>query len=153
MMIATTSGEEKLKVFSEAIDDLTKDFGTWKITWGELNRFQRLSGDVLDQRFDDSQPSIAVPSAPSSFGSLAAFGSRKYGKKYYGSVGNSFVAVVEFGPRIKAKSIVTGGSASDPSSPHFNDQSLMYTQGKFKDVYFYKEDVTRNAERTYHPGE
>ncbi len=68
-------------------------------------------------------------------------------------MGNSFVAVIEFGPRIKAKSVVTGGSSSDPSSKHFTDQALMYTEGRFKDVLFYKEDVLKHAERTYHPGE
>jgi acyl-homoserine-lactone acylase len=154
MMIATTSVDEKLKALSDAVDLLTKDFGSWKTPWGDVNRFQRLSGKVLEEKFDDNQPSIPVASAPSMYGSLAAFGSRKYGtKKYYGSVGNSFVAVVEFGTKIKAKSIVTGGSASDSSSPHFNDQSLMYTLGQFKDVYFYKEDVLKNSEKTYHPGE
>jgi acyl-homoserine lactone acylase PvdQ len=154
MMIATTSGEEKLKALSDAIDDLALDFGTWNVTWGDINRFQRLTGKV-DETYDDSQPSIPVPSAPSFFGSLAAYGSRTYPgtKKFYGAVGNSFVAVVEFGPRIKAKSVVTGGSSSDPSSPHFKDQALMYTQGKFKDVLFYKEDVVKHAEKTYHPGE
>jgi acyl-homoserine lactone acylase PvdQ len=155
MMIATTSAEEKLKAFSDAIDDLTRDFGTWNITWGEINRFQRLTGEVLEEVYDDAQPSLPVPFAPSFFGSLAAYGSRTYPgtKKFYGAVGNSFVAVVEFGSRIKAKSIVTGGSSSDPSSPHFKDQALMYTQGQFKDVLFYKEDVVKNAEKTYHPGE
>jgi len=119
-----------------------------------MNRFQRLTGKI-DETFDDSRPSIPVASAPSLYGSLAAFGSRTYPntKKYYGGVGNSFVAVVEFGPRIKAKSVVTGGSSSDPSSKHFTDQALMYTEGKFKDVLFYKEDVMKHAEKTYHPGE
>lgn len=154
MMIANTSADSKLAALEAAIDELNRDFGTWKVAWGDINRFQRLSG-TIEGAFDDSQPSIPVASAPSLYGSLAAFGSRTYPgtKKYYGGVGNSFVAAVEFGPRIKAKSIVTGGSSSDPSSKHFNDQSLMYTQGKFKDVLFYKEDVIKNAERTYHPGE
>lgn len=154
MMIAMTSGEEKLKALSDAVDDLERDFGTWNVTWGQINRYQRLTGKI-EETFDDSQPSIAVPSAPSFFGSLAAYGSRKYPgtKKYYGSVGNSFVAVVEFGPRIEAKSVVTGGSSSDPSSPHFRDQAVMYTQGQFKDVLFYKEDVVKHSEKTYHPGE
>lgn len=154
MMIATNSGEEKLKALSGAMDDLTRDYGTWNIGWGEINRFQRPTGQTPNEVFDDNKQSFPVAQTSSFFGSLAAFGSRTYPgtKKMYGAVGNSFVAVVEFGPRIKAKSIVTGGSASDPSSKHFNDQGLMYTQGKFKDVLFYKEDVVKNAERTYNPG-
>ncbi len=155
MMIATTSGEEKLKALSDAMDDLTRDYGTWNIAWGEINRFQRPIGQTPYEVFDDNKQSYPVAQTSSFFGSLAAFGSRTYPgtKKMYGAVGNSFVAVVEFGPRIKAKSIVTGGSSADASSKHFNDQGLMYSKGQFKDVLFYREDVEKNVERKYHPGE
>jgi acyl-homoserine lactone acylase PvdQ len=60
---------------------------------------------------------------------------------------------VEFGTRIKAKSLLAGGQNSDPASPHFTDQLNMYSKGKFKDVLFYKEDVLQHVEKTYHPGE
>ena len=155
MMIATTSAEEKLKALSDAIDQLEKDYGSWNIGWGEINRFQRPLGKMPEQVFDDNRPSLPIAQTSSMYGSLAAFGSRQYPgtKKLYGSVGNGFVAVVEFGPRIKAKSIVTGGSSGDENSKHFNDQAMMYSKGQFKDVLFYKEDVVKNAERTYHPGE
>jgi acyl-homoserine lactone acylase PvdQ len=155
MMIATTSGEQKLQALSEAVEVTSLNFGNWNIGWGEINRFQRPLGDIRNEIFDDSKPSLPIAQTSSLYGSLAAFGSRTYPgtKKMYGGVGNGFVAVVEFGPRIKAKSIVTGGSSADPKSKHFNDQALMYSQGQFKDVLFYKEDVVKNAELTYHPGE
>lgn len=148
-----TSAIEKVKALKETIDDLQRDFGSWKISWGEVNRFQRLEGKV-DAGFDDAQPSIPVPFTSSFWGSLASFGSRKYPntKKMYGSVGNSFVAVVEFGKKVKARSIMTGGASGDSSSPHFKDQATMYCEGKFKNVLFYKEDVLKHAERSYQPG-
>jgi acyl-homoserine lactone acylase PvdQ len=141
-----TTSTEKIKALKETIADLQRDFGTWKVAWGDVNRFQRLGGKI------DS--GIAVPFTSSFWGSLAAFGSRRYPntKKMYGNVGNSFIAVVEFGKKIKAKSVVTGGSSSEPSSPHFNDQSEMYCNGKFKDVLFYREDVVNHTEKQYHPG-
>jgi acyl-homoserine-lactone acylase len=153
-MVRRVGDAEKLTAFAEAVGDLEKSFGTWRVAWGDINRFQRLTGRI-DETFDDSRASLPVGFASSFWGSLAAFGSRTYTgtRKFYGSVGNSFVAVVEFGPRLKAKSIVTGGSASEPGSPHFNDQSEMYTRGQFKDVLFYKEDVKKAAERSYHPGQ
>jgi acyl-homoserine lactone acylase PvdQ len=145
-----TNEQEKIEAFKQTLEDLQKDFGTWKMPWGEVNRFQRLNGKI-EAEFDDSKPSIAVPFTSSYWGSLAAFGSRRYPntKKMYGNVGNSFIAVVEFGKKVKAKSVVTGGSASDPTSAHFNDQSQMYCEGKFKDVSFYKDDVLKNATRNY----
>lgn len=148
-----TTAQEKTDAFKQTLEELQKDFGTWKVAWGDVNRFQRLNGKI-ESEFDDSKPSIAVPFTSSYWGSLAAFGSRRYPntKKMYGNVGNSFIAVVEFGKKVKAKTVVTGGSASDPASLHLNDQSQMYCDGKFKDALFYKDDVLKHAERSYNPG-
>ena len=152
-IIKSSSSEEKIKQLNLVLDELTRDFGTWKVGWGDINRFQRLTGKIKET-FDDQQPSLPVAFTSSHWGSLAAFGARTYPgtKKRYGSVGNSFVAVVEFGPRLKARSIVTGGQSSNPKSPHFMDQGKMYTEGKFKDVLFYPEDYRNGANRTYQPG-
>lgn len=152
--VANTTSEEKVVLLSELIEEMTQDFGTWKLPWGDINRFQRLDGNV-QQTFDDGAPSIPVGFASAVWGSLASFGIRgtQNTKKRYGSYGNSFVAVVEFGKRLKARSILAGGQSSDPNSKHFTDQASMYAEGKFKDVLFYPEDVKKNAERTYKPGE
>ena len=149
-----TSSLERLIALSATLRELQLDFGNWKQPWGEVNRFQRITGKV-EPTFDDQKPSIAVPFTSSYWGSLAAYGSKKYPgtKKMYGYGGNSFVAVVEFGKRLRAKSVVTGGSSSNPMSSHFNDQSGMYCGGQFKDVLFYPEDIIRHTERVYHPGE
>ena len=89
------------------------------------------------------------------WGALASFGARKYPgtKRIYGSSGNSFVAVVEFGDKVKAKSMLAGGQSGDPKSPHFDDQAQRYVNREFKDVAYYKKDVESRAIRTYHPGE
>ena len=122
--------------------------------WGEVNRYQRLTGKI-DETFDDQQPSRPVAFTSSAWGSLAAFGAHTWPgtKKRYGYVGNSFVAVVEFGPRVVARSVVTGGQASRPDSPHFTDQAPLYCEGQFKDIWFYPEDVAKHVEKQYHPGE
>lgn len=153
-MIGLTTTHEKLQVLQETIQKLTEDFGTWKVAWGHVNRFQRLTGKVQES-YDDQKPSTAIGFTGSLWGSLPAFGARNAPntKKRYGYVGNSFVAAVEFGPRIRAKSIVTGGSSADPASPHFSDQVEGYAKHQFKDVLFYPEEVRKQAERTYHPGQ
>ena len=133
---------------------LEADFGNWQTPWGEINRYQRLTGDIA-QPFDDSKLSIPVPYVSGTWGALAAYGmtSPQKTKRIYGERGNSFVAAVEFGKRVRAKSILAGGNSGDPSSPHFNDQAEMYARGEFKDVLFYREDIERHAVRRYHPGE
>ncbi|MDQ2823607.1 MAG: penicillin acylase family protein [Pseudomonadota bacterium] len=147
------TGAELLAALSTASDKLQADFGSWQTPWGDINRFQRLSS-AIDQQYDDSQPSYPVGFASASWGALAAFGmvAPHTTKRIYGDRGNSFVAAVEFGPRLRAKSILAGGQSGDPRSPHFNDQAAMYSRGEFKDVLFYKEDILKNLERCYHPG-
>ncbi len=145
---------ERLEIFEVAMKKLEEDFGSRGIQWGELNRYQRNNGDIF-QIFDDSLPSLPVGMASGSWGALASFGTRhgENTKRQYGVAGNSFVAVVEFGEKVKAKSILAGGQNGDPNSPHFDDQSERYVDGKFKDVAYYREDVMKNAESIYHPGE
>lgn len=152
--IQKTSAEEKIKLLQEVLDEQRKDFGNWRTTWGAINRFQRITG-AISPTFDDAKTSFPVGFTSSKWGSLPAFAARTYPgtKKRYGSVGNSFVAAVEFGKRIKAKAIVTGGSNSNPQSPHFNDQGQMYAAGRFRDIYFYPEEVKAHLEKSYKPGD
>ncbi|WP_324672132.1 penicillin acylase family protein [Hymenobacter sp. GOD-10R] len=152
--IRNTNPQEKVTALQETLDELTRDFGTWQMPWGEVNRFQRLTGNI-EETYDDQKPSLPVAFTSSAWGSLAAFGAKTQPgtKKRYGTVGNSFIAVVEFGPRIKARSVLTGGESSSPNSPHFTDQAALYCEENFKDVLFYPEDVRQHAEKTYHPGE
>jgi acyl-homoserine lactone acylase PvdQ len=149
-----SSHTERLTIFNEAIQKLTVDFGSWNIPWGEVCRFQRLNGNIK-QTFNDSLPSIPIGLASGNWGALASFGARgvQHTKKLYGTYGNSFVAVVEFGDKVKAKSLLAGGQSSDPASPHFYDQAQRYADRQFKDVAYYKEDVEKRAVKTYHPGE
>ena len=145
--------EERLVIFTSVIDKITSDFGQWNTPWGEINRFQRITGDI-EQPFDDNRPSLPVGLASGRWGALASYGAQSYNgsKRIYGTRGNSFVAAVEFGDKVKAKSMLAGGQSGDPNSPHFDDQAQRYVEVKFKDVAYYREDVEKRAEETYRPG-
>jgi len=143
---------ELLEPLKATLANLTKLYGKWDMPWGDVNRFQRLTG-ALNEKYNDALPSIPVGFGSAIWGQLPSFRSNFFNtNKRYGNSGNSFVCVVEFGSKIKAKSILAGGNSGNPKSKHFNDQALMYSKGQFKDVLFYKEDVLKNAERTYQPG-
>jgi acyl-homoserine-lactone acylase len=152
-IVKEATADQLLGALSTASDRLAADFGTWKTPWGEINRYQRLTGDIV-QPFNDARPSIPVAFTSSRWGSLASFGARTYPgtKKMYGTSGNSFVAVVEFGDRVRAKAVTAGGESGDPASPHFNDQAVRYATGNLRDVYFYRPDVEAHKERQYRPG-
>ena len=146
--------QQCLQALSTASDKLTADFGSWKTLWGDINRSQRLD-DQIASHFDDSKPSIPVGFTSATQGSLASFAARAYPntKKWYGTSGNSFVAVVEFGAdRVKARAITAGGESGDPGSPHFNDQAARFATGDLRPVYYYREDLKGHTEREYHPG-
>jgi len=146
--------EEFLQPLLGAINELKSKYGRWQIEWGEINRFQRISSDI-DNKFEDNKESIPVGFVSSTWGMLPSYTSRSFAgtKKRYGVNGNSFICAVEFGKKIKAKSLLAGGESGNENSRHFFDQGLMYSQGQFKDVLFYKEDVMKHVERSYHPGE
>ena len=145
--------EMLLQSLSEASDKLTADFGTWKTPWGNINRFQRLTGDIV-QPFNDAGPSIPVGFTSAVWGSLASFGARAYPgtKKWYGTSGNSFVAVVEFSDKVRARAVTAGGQSGNPASPHFNDEAQRYSTGNLREVYFYHSQLQGHTEKEYHPG-
>jgi acyl-homoserine lactone acylase PvdQ len=146
--------DQLLAALVSASDQLTRDFGTWKTPWGDINRFQRIDDDIASH-FDDKAPSIPVGFPSATWGSLASFGARAYPgtKKWYGTTGNSFVAVVEFGKTVRAKAVTAGGESGDPASPHFNDEAQRYATGRLRDVYYYRSQLQGHTEREYHPGE
>jgi acyl-homoserine-lactone acylase len=146
------SADTKLAALAAVSERLQRDFGTWRVPWGEVNRQQRSTGDIV-QHFNDAAPSLPVPFTSARWGSLASFGARRYPgtSRYYGTSGNSFVAIVEFGPRIEARAVSIGGESGDPQSRHFRDQAVRYSDGALRKVYFYPDDLAGHVEREYHP--
>ncbi|NIJ33523.1 penicillin acylase family protein [Sphingomonas oligoaromativorans] len=145
--------EAKLAVLQQAVERLTRDFGGWKVPWGRINRFQRLDDSIVPH-FDDAKPSIPVAFTSAQWGSLASFGARPYPntKRYYGTSGNSFVAIVEFGPRVEGWAVTAGGESGDPASRHFDDQAERYATGNLRPVYFWPDELEAHVERRYQPG-
>lgn len=145
---------DKLDALAAATDRLKRDFGDWRVPWRNINRFQRLD-DAIAPHFDDAQASIPVPFTSAQWGSLASFGAKTWPgtRRYYGTSGNSFVALVEFGPRVKAMAVMAGGQSGDPASRHFADQVGRYAEGRLRPVYFYPDELKGHVERRYRPGE
>ncbi|WP_446740833.1 penicillin acylase family protein [Sphingomonas sp. CFBP 13706] len=145
--------EAKLAALSAAVDQLTRDFGDWRTPWQAINRFQRLD-DAIQPHFDDARASTPIPFTSAQWGSLASFGAKRWPgtKRYYGTSGNSFVAVVEFGPRVKATAVMVGGQSGDITSPHFADQTARYAGGTLRPVYFHPDELKGHVAREYHPG-
>ncbi len=144
----------RIRALEAAVANLEKDWGTWQVAWGEINRLQRVhtSGREL---FSDSRPSLPVPGAAGPLGIIFNFYSRpeKDQKRRYGYLGNTYVSVIEFGPEPRALSLLVFGESADSASPHYLDQARLYAAGEMKPSWFTLGEIKKHSERSYHPGE
>ena len=142
-----------LRALEKTIADLELKFGSWQVPWGDINRLQRVhtSGD---EAFDDKKPSLPVAGGPSFAGMAFTFTARaeKGQQRRYGTAGNTFVAVAEFGKQFRAQSVLVFGQSADPKSKHYLDQAELYAAGKFKPVLFLLPEIKSRLETSYSPG-
>ena len=143
-----------LEALAEVLDGLERDWGRMEVAWGELNRLQRPPSQD-DDDFSADLPSVPVAGAPGALGSVFVFHIGDWGRTdvRYGEHGNSFMKVIEFGPRTRGRSLLVFGQSGDADSPHFFDQAQLYSDRTFKPAWFTREEVEANAGESYIPGE
>jgi acyl-homoserine-lactone acylase len=153
LFIRSANATDPLAALEKTKAALESAWGTWRVAWGEVNRLQRVHTSGTEEPFRDDRPSVPVPGAPSFSGTVFTFGAREVPgqKRWYGTVGDTYVAVVDFGKKIKARSLLVMGQIADPASRHYFDQAKLYSEGRFKEAWFTSGEIRRHLERTYHP--
>ncbi|MBY0588089.1 penicillin acylase family protein [bacterium] len=155
--------DSRYKALVKAAKKLQGIYGNWQVKWGDIYRIQRHTEVVGFVRapFNDRKESFPLLAVPGPLGSIFTchylpainLGPLRNTKKRYGIVGNSFMAVVEFGPKIRGGSLLQFGENADPDSPNHVDQAKLLSEQKLKPALFYWDDVMKEAKRSYHPGQ
>jgi penicillin amidase len=153
----------KFRALLQAASTLQTIHGNWKVPWGEVFRIQRHANvaDLIEVPFCDEEPSLPCPGVPGPLGAILTqyytpsihVPFVKTQRRRYGVVGTTYLAIYEFGPRIRGASLINFGASGDPQAPHFMDQARLLSERRLKPVLFYWDDVTVQAARVYQPGE
>ena len=152
--VANDEKADLVAALKEVVSTLERDFGTWKVAWGEISRLQRID-ESKGEGFQDSRASIPAPGVSGNAGAVfTLYAAPVRGqKRRYGVAGGSYVSVVEFAPKVRAFSVHTFGASGDPKNKHYMDQATLYARGEFKPAWLTLEDIRANLEAAYRPGE
>lgn len=149
----------RMRALEATIAELEKAHKTWKVSWGEINRLQRVHGSEIDLTgkgaFRDDLPSLPVAGSPGPLGIVFNFYAFPQAgqKRRYGVAGHSYVGVVELAEKPKARTVIQFGQSGDPKSPHWFDQAQLYAKGEFKPSWYQRTEIEANSNAGYHPGE
>ena len=138
--LKTPHGLKDPKAAAEALElaanKLTKAARRLDVAWGDLYRFRRGKIDLPGNGANDLLGTFrAIDYSPSSDGRFTSEG------------GDNFIAVVEFGPSVRAKVLLTAGNSSDPSSPHFGDQLVLAARKQLRDAWLTRSEVEQHIEQ------
>lgn len=129
--------KEAVKVLNAVASYIQKKHGKLDIAWGKVHR---LKYGKYNLPANGSSGGIGV------FRVAWEGYSDKNDINYVGG-GDSWVGVIEFGKKVKAKVLLSYGNSTQKKSPNYGDQLPLFSQKKLRDAWFYPEEVLKHKVR------
>ena len=125
-----------MEILVKAYKTVKEKYGSADIAWGEVNRFRIGSYDY------------PANGGPDNFGIFRTmyFADDKDNKKH-AVAGDTYVAVTEFGDKVKASVLLGYGNATQPGNKHIGDQLKMLSEKKLRPALLEKDDILKNLEK------
>lgn len=118
-----------VELLEQAAKQVKTAFGDLATPWGA---YYRLKQNGLD---------LPANGADGQLGVFRVANAGGVGKTVTVSSGDSWVGIIEFGKRIKAKVLLSYGNSSQKQSVHNGDQLKLFSEKKLRDAWFYPEDL------------
>jgi len=126
--------KQAVMFFEEAINEIKEKFGRLDVAWGEYYRIN-YNGIKLPANGADGR-----------LGVFRVAWSRSSGdKNEYVFGGDSWVSVIEFGEKVRAKALLSYGNSTEKNSPYNGDQLKLFSKKQLRDVWIYDNDIKMNT--------
>lgn len=125
-----------LTALAATADECLKTYGSLDVKWGDVYRFASGTADL---------PGNGGSGNSGLFRTIAY--TRRVGNRYYAAQGETFICAIEFSRAQKAQCLVSYGNASQPGSPHLEDQLQLMSEKKLHPVWRDKKDVNAHLEK------
>lgn len=129
-----------VKLLAAAAREVQEQYGRLDIPWGEVARF-RINGR-----------DYAANGGSGRYGIFRVIDySQDKDKKYRAVGGDSYVAAVSFGKKVKAQVLLSYGNATQPGSKHLGDQLPLLSQKKLRAPWLERNEIMQHLEERETP--
>ncbi len=120
----------------EAGEEVIKKYGSLDVAYGDVNRFRTGNVDYPGNGGSDDLGAFRV-----------IYFREDNDKKNTADAGDSYVAITEFGKKVKASVLLSYGNSSQAGNKHAGDQFQLLSQKKLRPALLEKSDVLKNLEK------
>jgi acyl-homoserine-lactone acylase len=138
--VSTPSGlkerKKAVEILVKASNTVKEKYGSIDIAWGEVNRFR--IGDY-DYPANGGTDNLGV------FRTMY-FADDNDNRKH-AVAGDTYIAVTEFGDKVRADVLLSYGNATQPGNKHIGDQLKMMSDKKLRPALLEKDEILQNLEK------